>query len=116
MLLDEWQDAVPDRYYTQWAGTSPDELVEVESAILNAGDTATGAVQLHAAGDGDGLVVVGSGYDSGAPSDVGMWRLERLDAAERATRVSMTLWLGSAIAGSIRPSPSTQTARSGPST
>ena len=103
VLLDEWRDTAgtPVLMYTQWAGTSPDEFVEVESSTLDAGDPATGAVQLHAAGDGDGLVVVGSGYDSGAPSDVGMWRLgSAWMPLSEATRVSMTLWLGSAIAGS----------------
>lgn len=98
-LLDEYtlSGGGGQRYIAQYAGTAPDHLMLLEDAILAADGAADGVIELQAASDGDGMVVVGVGYDvgGGVAIDVHAWRLgSAWMPLSEAERVRLTTDIG----------------------
>lgn len=86
----------------QWAGTSPDHLALVERTTITSGSAGDGFLDIHGAGDGDGLLVVGVGYDITAPAAEDVYAL-RLGSAwqplSETEQVRITTPSGAAHAG-----------------
>lgn len=77
-LLDGYTVSPGVRWVAQWAGTTPDYLELLEATELPALIPADGVIDLQAASDGDGILVVGVGNDYGGgtgPVDIFAWRL-----------------------------------------
>lgn len=104
LLIDTYSDGT-DWTQAHYAGTSPDAFTLLETAILTDGSTYTEIRELTAAGDGDGLVLLGAAYDTGGAAyvDVLAIRLgsawQPISEGERTSITTAWAAAGTPIAG-----------------